>query len=57
MCQFHLASEPVWDWVCAVLDRQDAIKELFKCVLACFVAVRRICHKGLRLDAHGDNLL
>ncbi len=30
---FQLGSEPLWAWVCAVLDRQDAINELFKCVL------------------------
>ncbi len=27
-CQFSLASEPPWAWLCSVLDRQDAIKEL-----------------------------
>ena len=32
-CHFQLGSEPLWAWVCAVLDRQDAFKELFKCVL------------------------
>jgi hypothetical protein len=26
MCQFVLAPEPLWAWVCSVSDRQDAIK-------------------------------
>ncbi len=25
--------DPLWAWLCAVLDPQDAINELFKCVL------------------------
>ncbi len=33
-CQFSLGSEPLWAWLCAVLGRQDAIEELFLCVLA-----------------------
>ena len=47
-CQFVLALEPFWAWVCWVLDAQDSIKELFNCVLACFDAVRRICPGVLR---------
>jgi hypothetical protein len=27
-CQFLMDSEPLWAWVCSVLDRQDGIKEL-----------------------------
>ncbi len=26
--QFFLAPEPLWAWVCSVLDPQDSIKEL-----------------------------
>jgi len=29
-----VGSEPLWAWVCSFLDGQDAINELFKCVLA-----------------------
>ncbi len=35
-CHFELGSVPLWAWVCAVLDCQDKIKELFKCVLRFF---------------------
>ncbi len=28
MSQFSLGLEPLWAWVCSVLERQDAIKEL-----------------------------
>jgi len=28
-CQFYMGWDPFWAWVCCVLDRQDAIKELF----------------------------
>jgi hypothetical protein len=27
-CQFYLASDLLWAWLCSVLDRQDAINEL-----------------------------
>ena len=27
-CHFLVGSEPLWAWVCSVLDRQDAINEL-----------------------------
>jgi hypothetical protein len=30
---FQLGSVPLWAWVCSILDRQDAINELIKCVL------------------------
>ncbi len=33
MSQFLLGSDPFWAWVYAVLDPQDAIKELLNCVL------------------------
>ncbi len=33
MSQFRLGSDPFWAWVCAVLDPQDAIKELMNCIL------------------------
>ncbi len=32
-CHFNVCWDPLWAWVCCALDRQDAIKELFKCVL------------------------
>ncbi len=32
-CQFPLSSEPLWAWVCSVLDPQDSINELLNCVL------------------------
>ena len=35
-CQFWLGSEPRWAWVCSILDRQNAINELVKCVLGHF---------------------
>ncbi len=28
---------PLWAWLCSVSDPQDAIKELFKCVLCIWV--------------------
>ncbi len=31
-CQFSLAPEPLWAWVCSALDPQDAINELLNCV-------------------------
>jgi len=36
MGQFYIGSGPLWAWVCCVLDRQDAIKELMNCVLQRF---------------------
>ena len=33
MSQFYLGWNPLWAWVCSVLDPQDAIKELLNCVL------------------------
>ncbi len=35
-CHFQLGSGPLWAWVCSASDRQDAINELFKCVLRVF---------------------
>ncbi len=35
-CQFYIGPEPLWAWVCSVLDPQDSINELFKCVLQRF---------------------
>ncbi len=32
-CQFYIGFEPLWAWVCSMLDRQDAINELFYYVL------------------------
>ncbi len=32
-CHFNVVSGLPWAWVCSVLDRQDAINELIKCVL------------------------
>ena len=32
-CHFQLGSEPLWAWVCCVLDCQDAINELINCIL------------------------
>ncbi len=32
-CQIYFGAEPLWAWVCSVLDPQDSIKELIKCVL------------------------
>ena len=31
-CHFQLGSEPLWAWVCSVLDPQNAINELMNCV-------------------------
>ena len=31
-----MGSKPPWAWVCSVLDRQDEIIELIKCVLRPF---------------------
>jgi len=39
-CQFVLAPESLWAWVCSVLDPQDSINELFKCVLCIWVPSR-----------------
>jgi len=36
MSQFYLGSAPLWAWVCSIIDGQDAINELFKCVLGGF---------------------
>jgi len=33
ICQFLLAPEPFWAWVCSTLGRQDANNELMKCIL------------------------
>ncbi len=33
MSQFQMGWNPLWVWVCSVLDPQDAINELIKCVL------------------------
>jgi len=33
MSHFSMGWNPFWAWVCSVLDPQDAIKELFNCVL------------------------
>ncbi len=32
MSQFYMGLDPLWAWVCSVLDPQDAIKELLNCV-------------------------
>jgi hypothetical protein len=32
-CQFSMGWDPLWAWVCSVLDPQDSIEKLFKCVL------------------------
>ncbi len=36
MSQFLMGWNPLWAWVYAVLDPQDAIKELMNCVLRRF---------------------
>ncbi len=52
MSKFLLGSEPLWAWVCSVLDPQDAIKELMNCVLYIWVPSR---NEKRRLDV--DRLL
>ena len=32
----YMGSNPLWAWVCSVLDPQDSIKELMNCVLRSF---------------------
>ena len=32
-CHFQIGSEPLWAWVSSVFDGQDAINELFNCIL------------------------
>ncbi len=61
MRQFQMGWNPLWAWVCSILDPQDSIKELLNCVLE--GQIRRIIqcclldhlgrlsyHSGLRHD-------
>ncbi len=41
-CQFYLLPEPLWAWVCSVLDPQDSIKELMNCVLCTILACKNL---------------
>ncbi len=54
MSQFRFGSEPLWAWVCSVLDPQDAIKELFNCVLCIWVPSR---YEKRRPDVPVENVL
>ena len=42
-CQFYIGFEPLWAWVCYVLDRQDEINELFYYVLRAIGAETAAC--------------
>jgi len=39
-CHFYLAPDPLWAWVCSVLDPQDSINELLNCVWAWIYLLR-----------------
>ena len=57
ICQFYIGSDPLWAWVCSASDRQDAINELFKCVLdrCLFNHLGRLQEEGRR-DREAESL-
>ncbi len=48
-CQFSMGWDPFWAWLCSILDRHDAIKELLNCVLAGLMRYKKPRRPGVTL--------